>query len=127
DMSNPYNYPVNTQSSLDEVHTSKSDPELQKITSMFWMKAGELQSSIGQLTGLDSWRTSGELLSEEAERQYEEAQNKLEHHEASKLHGHYDRIVGLMEYATGHIAGDSELEEKGKERKAKGEQEINQS
>ncbi|KAG2210464.1 uncharacterized protein EV154DRAFT_496911 [Mucor mucedo] len=132
DLSNPYMYPANpapdgdTREEVVRQHTASvmGDPELQKIKSSFWKTAGRLQSAIGSMTGLESWQTSGHKTKEEAEREYREAEERLNGGEASRLHGEYDRLMGYVTYAVGHVSGDPELQSKANERAQQGEEEI---
>ncbi|KAI8079539.1 uncharacterized protein B0P05DRAFT_469698 [Gilbertella persicaria] len=139
DLSNPYMYPSNpiastkeqnypvTNSTFNHAQSSDVDPELTRFKSLFWKKAGELQSTLGSLTGLTSWQQSGEKTREEAEREHKEAQERLGHGEASRIHGEYDRLMGYVTYAVGHVAGDNEMQMKANERTERGAAEINRS
>jgi uncharacterized protein YjbJ (UPF0337 family) len=146
DLSNPYMYPANPEAPTaagqindeniplndENLRTSfnssgEGDPELQKIKSSFWKKAGKLQSAIGSMAGLETWQTSGEKAKEEAEREYQEAENRLNQGEASRIHGEFDRLMGYVTYAVGHVAGDTEMQAKANQRTQKGESEINKS
>lgn len=130
DLSNPYMYPANpaalTQEIIPQSHAN-DDPELQKIKSSFWKTAGQLQSAIGSIAGLESWKTSGQKAKEEAEREYKEAEERLNHGEASRIHGEYDRLMGYVTYAVGHVSGDPELQSKANERTQQGTSEIDKS
>ncbi|KAI8638238.1 hypothetical protein BD408DRAFT_323341, partial [Parasitella parasitica] len=103
------------------------DPELLKLNSAVWRRAGQLQSAIGSLAGLESWQTSGEQKKEHAEREHKEAQNRLQQGEASRLHGEYERLMGYVTYAIGHVAGDPEMQSKASERTDNGTAEIDKS
>ncbi|KAI8883161.1 hypothetical protein K501DRAFT_125924, partial [Backusella circina FSU 941] len=103
------------------------DPEITKITSSFWKRAGQLQSAIGSMAGIESWKDSGMLTEEEAEREYRDADERMKQGEASRFHGEYERIMGLASYAIGHISGDSEMQVKASERTENGLNEINRS
>lgn len=150
DLSNPYMYPTNPEALSTATTTApaneniplndenpsttfntsgshEGDPELQKIKSTFWKKAGQLQSAIGSLTGLESLQTTGTKTEEEAEREYREAEERLNRGEASRVHGEYDRLMGYVTYAVGHISGDSELQAKANERTIHGTTEIDKS
>ncbi|KAI7903625.1 uncharacterized protein BX663DRAFT_507125 [Cokeromyces recurvatus] len=147
DLSNPYIYPANPVSTANNDendnslqnnanqhssytsfnNTNKIDPELSKLKSLFWKGAGQLQSTIGSLTGLDSWQRSGQKTEEEASREYEEAEDRLKRGEPSRIHGEYDRLMGYVNYAVGHIAGDHEMQVKAAERREQGSSEINKS
>ncbi|CAO3616394.1 unnamed protein product [Mucor hiemalis] len=145
DLSNPYMYPANPQATINASTTENiplndenpnisfneastdGDPELQKIKSSFWKKAGQLQSAIGSLTGLDSWQKSGTRTEEEAEREYRDAEERLNRGEASRIHGEYDRLKGYVTYAVGHVAGDAEMQAKANESITHGAAEIDKS
>lgn len=147
DLSNPYSYPANPQATVNAAttdnnvpllndenpnisfnsSTSEGDPELQKIKSSFWKKAGQLQSAIGSLTGLESWQKSGAKTEEEAEREYKDAEARLNRGEASRIHGEYDRLKGYVTYAVGHVAGDAEMQAKANETITHGSAEIDKS
>lgn len=147
DLSNPYIYPANpTAPPLNTATTAagaventplndenptanfsnseEGDPELQKIKSSFWKKAGQLQSAVGSIAGLESWQTTGENAKKEAEREYEKAEYRLNQGEASRLHGEYDRLMGYVTYAVGHVAGDTEMQAKANQRTIQGQEEI---
>lgn len=145
DLSNPYSYPANPQTTLNAANTdnvplndenpnisfssstSEGDPELQKMKSSFWKKAGQLQSAIGSITGLESWQKSGTKTEEEAEREYKDAEERLNRGEASRIHGEYDRLMGYVTYAVGHVAGDAEMQAKANESITHGNAEIDKS
>lgn len=132
DLSNPYMYPANPAPGRREsigqyTSASMGDPELQKIKSSFWKTAGQLQSAIGSMTGLESWQTSGHKTKEEAEREYREAEERLHSGEASRIHGEYDRLMGYVTYAVGHVSGDPDLQSKANERAQHGLEEIGKS
>ncbi|KAL9556795.1 hypothetical protein MBANPS3_001693 [Mucor bainieri] len=136
DLSNPYAYAGNpiktTLSATGEQDTiplndenpattfsnsgNTSDPEVLKLKSSIWKKAGQLQSAIGSLTGLESWETSGKKTEQEAERELKEAEDRLNQGEASRVHGEYERLMGYVNYAIGHVAGDPEMQSKASER-----------
>lgn len=143
DLSNPYIYLKNSSTNLDdgsaaninvplkegstsfnEMYTA-TDPEILKLKSSFWKRAGKFQSAIGSMTGLESWQTSGHKVEEEAEREYKEAERRLGQGEPSRLHGEYDRLMGYVTYAVGHVAGDTDMQTKANERSEQGEAEIN--
>ena len=137
DLSNPYMYPANPQAPPtqdiplnDEVSFNakgEGDPELQKIKSSFWKKAGQVQTAIGSLAGFESWEKSGQKTEKEAEREYKEAEGRLNGGEASRIRGEYDRVMGYVSYAVGHVAGDSEMQAKANERTKQAETEIDKS
>lgn len=145
DLTNPYAYPGNptkTTISSSEQDTvplndgnssatfntsADSDPELLKLKSSIWKRAGQLQSAIGSITGLESWQSSGKKTEEEAERERKEAENRLNQGEASRVHGEYERLMGYVSYAIGHVAGDPEMQSKGSERTEHGAAEIDRS
>jgi uncharacterized protein YjbJ (UPF0337 family) len=145
DLSNPYNYPSNPRTSPDansaanlgvplnegsssftEMQTT-TDPELLKLKSSFWKRAGQLQSAIGSIAGLESWQSSGHSVEEEADRKYREAQNRLSRGEPSRIHGEYDRLMGYVNYALGHVAGDAEMQAKASEQTEQGAAEIDRT
>jgi hypothetical protein len=139
DPSNPYSYPSNPQP-IEEIslansrapsnfnsNSSNGDPELTKIRSSFWKRAGQLQSAIGSVAGVESWKDNGMFTEEEAEREYRNADERMKLGDASRFHGEYERIMGLASYAIGHIAGDSEMQIKANERTENGLNEINRS
>lgn len=119
DLSNPYAYP---NERVEQVN--KEDPQLQKLKSSFWKRAGQLQSTIGSLAQLESWQNSGQQIENEADRTYREAEERLREGEASRIHGEYESWMGWMSYAVGHIAGDPEMQARGSQRSRQGEEEI---
>ncbi|CEG70143.1 hypothetical protein CU097_005989 [Rhizopus azygosporus] len=128
DYSNPYAYPPNNNSSsIDHYSSSTTDPQLQKLKSSIWKKAGQIQSTIGGLAQIESWRQTGQKIEEEAEREYREAEERMNHGEPSRIHGEYNRLMGFMSYAVGHIAGDPEMQARGGQRSREGEEEIDKS
>ncbi|KAI9484122.1 MAG: hypothetical protein EXX96DRAFT_479671 [Benjaminiella poitrasii] len=148
DLSNPYIYPANPINTVnnDENHSlqnnisedpyatftevssgDKKDPELSKLKSSFWKRAGQFQSAIGSLTGSETWQFSGKKTEQEADREYQEAQDRIIRGEPSRMHGEYDRLMGYLNYAIGHIAGDREIQAKAAERTEQGLAEINRS
>lgn len=140
DLSNPYMYPANqavTNEGKDDVLYTENlnatfssstspngDPELAKLKSSFWKKAGQVQSSIGALAGLKSWEETGRKTEEEASREYRDAESRLNNGEPSRLHGEYDRLMGYLSYAVGHVAGDKEMQERAAARTEHGTSEI---
>ncbi|KAL0143386.1 hypothetical protein V8B55DRAFT_1477069 [Mucor lusitanicus] len=145
DLSNPYAYagnpikttlsteqdtiPLNDENPATTFNSSSnpSDPEVLKLKSSIWKKAGQLQSAIGSLTGLESWQTSGKKTEQEAERELREAQDRLNQGEASRVHGEYERMMGYVSYAIGHVAGDAEMQSKASERTEHGAAEVDRS
>ncbi|CAO3655698.1 unnamed protein product [Mucor fragilis] len=148
DPSNPYAYAGNpTKTTLSAEHqdtiplndenpstnfgssdlSNTADPEVLKLKSSLWKKAGQLQSAIGSLTGLESWQTSGKKTEQEAERELREAENRLNQGEASRVHGEYERLMGYVSYAIGHVAGDPEMQSKASERTEHGAAEVDRS
>ncbi|KAF1802107.1 hypothetical protein FB192DRAFT_1325856 [Mucor lusitanicus] len=123
DLSNPYAYAGNPIKTT----LNPSDPEVLKLKSSIWKKAGQLQSAIGSLTGLESWQTSGKKTEQEAERELREAQDRLNQGEASRVHGEYERMMGYVSYAIGHVAGDAEMQSKASERTEHGAAEVDRS
>jgi uncharacterized protein YjbJ (UPF0337 family) len=145
DLSNPYSYPRNPSTktgedsvaninvplnegptSFTEMETA-TDPELSKLKSSFWIRAGQLQSAIGSITGLESWQRSGHKIEEEADREYREAKSRLSRGTPSRIHGEYDRLMGYVNYVVGHVAGDTEMQAEASERLEHGEAEIDKS
>lgn len=147
DLSNPYAYagnPIKTTLSAEQESiplndenpaatfnssnsSSASDPEVVKLKSSIWKKAGQLQSAVGSLTGLESWQTSGKKTEQEAEKELKEAEDRLNQGEASRVHGEYERLMGYVSYAIGHVTGDPEMQTKASERTEHGAAEIDRS
>ncbi|GAN10363.1 hypothetical protein MAM1_0346c09902 [Mucor ambiguus] len=144
DLSNPYAYagnPIKATLSTEQDtipldkenpdasfnNSNTSDPEVLKLKSSIWKKAGQLQSAIGSLTGLESWETSGKKTEQEAEREIKEAEDRLNQGEASRVHGEYERLMGYVSYAIGHVAGDQEMQSKASERTEHGAAEVDRS
>lgn len=136
DLSNPYAYASNPSATTDVMYTenlnasfnnSDEDPELSKLKSSFWKRAGQLQSSIGSLAGLKSWEETGRKTEEEASRNYKQAEDRLTSGEPSRLHGEYDRLMGYLSYAMGHVAGDKEMQDRANARTHHGTSEIDRA
>lgn len=146
DLSNPYMYPSNpAQTTIinegEELYSENlnatfnqqgststaSDPEVTRLKSSFWKKAGQLQSSIGSLTGLKSWEETGRKTEKEAEREYNEAESRITNGEPSRLHGEYDKLMGYLSYAVGHVAGDKDMQERATTRTEHGVSEIDKT
>ncbi|KAK4513747.1 uncharacterized protein ATC70_005753 [Mucor velutinosus] len=147
DLSNPFAYagnpiqpalsteqdtiPLNNENATtafnSPISSNTTDPEVVKLKSSIWKKAGQLQSAIGSLTGLESWQTSGRKTEQDAERERREAEDRLNQGEASRVHGEYERLMGYVNYAIGHVAGDSEMQSKASERAEHGAAEVDRS
>ncbi|KAI9015860.1 hypothetical protein CLU79DRAFT_680339, partial [Phycomyces nitens] len=100
------------------------DPYVDKITSSLWRRAAQLQSTLGSLTGKDDWEEAGKRKEREAQDMYREAKSRAEAHEPSWTHGEYERLMGKLEQAMGHVSGDAEMEARALLRVQKGTEEI---
>lgn len=125
DYSNPYAYPSNPTTTQ---HYNTEDPALIKLKSAFWKNAGYLQSKLGSLTGSSSWEQSGQETLEEAQRKYQEAESQHASGAVpSRIYGEYDRFMGYLNYAVGHVAGDKEMQERANQRTKHGTEEIDKT
>ncbi|KAI8988515.1 hypothetical protein BDF20DRAFT_814804 [Mycotypha africana] len=116
--------------SFDNINMSNkhnSDPAIDKLKSLFWKKAGGLQRTLGSIANFDTWEEFGKLLQREADIDYNDAVSRLQRGEASRLHGEYDRLMGYLNYAIGHVAGDNEMQAKANDRLQKAMKEIDKS
>ncbi|ORY93982.1 hypothetical protein BCR43DRAFT_443302 [Syncephalastrum racemosum] len=104
-----------------------SDPQVQQWTSAFWRNTGRVQSALGEWTGLESWRNAGQSTEQWAEQNYADAKARAEAGQASRLHGEYERMMGMLGTAMGHVAGDPEMEAKARLRARQGQEEIDET
>ncbi|KAI7869928.1 hypothetical protein BDF14DRAFT_1721673 [Spinellus fusiger] len=105
-------------------YSSKRDPYIEKMTSNLWCKAGQLQSMVGSWVGHQEWETSGHHTQSWAQDNYQEAELRLQANEPSWTHGEYDRWMGKLEAAVGHVTGDPEMEAKALMRTRQGTEEV---
>lgn len=100
------------------------DSQLEKWSCNFWKGAGRIQAALGELTGMEQWRTAGEETAAWAEACYRDAEARQQAGEPSWYHGEYERLMGKLGYVVGHVAGDPEMQAKAQMRAHQGEQEI---
>ncbi|KAI8367517.1 uncharacterized protein BYT42DRAFT_477930, partial [Radiomyces spectabilis] len=103
---------------------SEEDPEIAKVKGAFWRRAGQLQAAVGNLAGIDSWETAGRSTEGWANDVYQSAAERSANGEPSRVHGEYNRMMGILEQTVGHIAGDPEMEAKAGQRTRQAEEEI---
>ncbi|OAD79255.1 hypothetical protein PHYBLDRAFT_162332 [Phycomyces blakesleeanus NRRL 1555(-)] len=100
------------------------DPYVDKITSSLWRRAAQIQSTLGSLTGKEDWEEAGRRKELEAQDMYREAQARAEAHEPSWAHGEYERWMGKLEQAVGHVSGDTDMEARARQRVQNGTDEV---
>ncbi|KAF7727163.1 hypothetical protein EC973_007938 [Apophysomyces ossiformis] len=119
---NPYSHAMGSQ--REPEIPFQGDPEMEKLRGSFWKRAGQLQSMIGSWTGMGSWESSGNSTEAWAEQVYRQAEDKSRAGVPSQVHGEYNRLMGTLETAIGHIAGDPEMEAKARFRVRESEEEL---
>ncbi|KAI9271684.1 hypothetical protein BDA99DRAFT_422648, partial [Phascolomyces articulosus] len=101
------------------------DLALDKIKSGFWKRAGQMQATLGDLSGVESWQDQGRSTEVWADTAYREAESRQRLGEASWLNGEYNVIMGKLTSAIGYVAGDPEMQAKAQLRAREGQEEIN--
>ncbi|CAO3663278.1 unnamed protein product [Rhizopus stolonifer] len=124
DFTNPYAYPIADIQQDPEPQESSSDPQIERFKSSIWKRAGQVQAALGSLTQVESWQESGQQAQGDADHAYREAQARIQNGQASWIHGEYERWMGLMSYAVGHVVGDPEMQAKASLRSREGKEEI---
>ena len=76
---------------------------------------------------MESWERAGSSTEAWADSTFRQAAEQLESGGPSRVHGEYNRWMGYLGKAVGHIAGDPEMEAKGSMRTREGEEEINKT
>ncbi|KAH9913554.1 uncharacterized protein BXZ73DRAFT_55485 [Epithele typhae] len=100
---------------------SANTNEPSKVSGQYHSVKGTTVETIGDLTGLDSWKSSGRKEHAEGETEYNAAQAK------QYVDGAVDRVDGKIDTVVGAVTGDREQELSGNVRHDKGQaqQEIN--
>ena len=68
---------------------------------------GKVEETIGDLTGLESWKTSGQKRQAEGNVEYKQAQTQ------GYVEGTKERVQGTFDKLTGSVTGDSTQEVSG--------------
>ncbi|KAJ7650961.1 mismatched base pair and cruciform DNA recognition protein [Roridomyces roridus] len=99
--------------------SSSNGPD--KTTGQYHSMKGTVVETIGNLTGLQSWQTSGKEEHAQGEAEYKAAQAE------GYVEGTVDRASGKMDSVVGAVTGDKSQQAQGNLRHDKGEaqQEIN--
>jgi uncharacterized protein YjbJ (UPF0337 family) len=69
---------------------------------------GKVEEKIGDLTGLDSWKTSGQKRQAEGNVEHKQAQTQ------GYTEGTKDRVAGTFDKVTGSVTGDTSKEVSGR-------------
>jgi uncharacterized protein YjbJ (UPF0337 family) len=69
---------------------------------------GMLEEKVGDMTGLDSWKASGQQRQTEGNTEYKQAQAE------GYVEGAKDRVVGTVDKLKGTVTGDSTQEAAGR-------------
>ncbi|GLB42426.1 putative mismatched base pair and cruciform DNA recognition protein [Lyophyllum shimeji] len=92
-----------------------------KASGQYHQLKGSVVETVGDVTGSQSWKESGQQERAQGEAEYKAAQAK------EYIEGAMDRIGGKKESVLGALSGDRPLEARGNLRQSKGEmqQEVN--
>jgi len=90
-----------------------SDPS--KTTGTMKNTMGKVEETIGNVTGLDSWKTSGQERRVQGDTEHKEAQTQ------GYVEGTKDRLTGKKDQLSGAVTGDTSQEAAGRVRNEQGQ------
>jgi len=112
---------LHTHKPISQNLNMSSDPS--KTTSTMQNTMGKVQEAVGNVTGLDSMKTSGQERRVQGDAEYKQAQTQ------GYTEGLKDRAFGKKDQVAGTVSGDTSQEVSGRARNEQGktQQDMNQS
>ena len=96
--------PTSSNCIIADAHTRFVDS---KVTGSVKNTVGKMEETIGDVTGLESWKTSGKARQAEGEVEHKKAEAQ------GYVEGTTDRIAGNVESVVGSVTGDTSQEVSG--------------
>ncbi|SAM04694.1 hypothetical protein [Absidia glauca] len=132
------NQPEDPESTLDQALSDPpppstytpsmgEDPLWMKCKSAVFRGAGAAQSKLGSVTGMNGLEHRGQEWESWASRTADQADVLTEQGAPSRIHGEYNRWMGYLGKALGHVSGDEEMQVKGTQRTEQANDEIEQA